>query len=213
MRSVCFRKKRQGNGRVARPRFILGLVRVHYSRKLGLWVHSSLPWNRWTACSPHRGQLRCRTHSAPTSESATAQTLTSDLRLGGPRLFRVSGAGKSFSFVSHSLQYTVPCVWARYQRQPHPSQTFNCTRNSIGFSEKRPISALVRSFSFFGELREPGKTTQVSSVLIKEICLVSLIPVYIFRAQIWKLAHACPVCLFRAIAGGNMSRESESINL
>jgi hypothetical protein len=46
----------------------------------------------------------------------------------------------------------------------------------------------------------------------QEICLFSLILVYIFRGQIWKLAHACPVRLFRAIAGGNMSREPKFIH-
>src|SRR5271157_393079 len=89
---------------------------------------------------PNHRQLKGRAHTAPPVASATAQTLTSVLRPGRPRRLRLSGVGKSFSLTSHSLQYTLPWVWARYQRHPHPSQIFNCTRKSM---TKSPCSCFL----------------------------------------------------------------------
>src|SRR5512136_3077943 len=57
------------------------------------------------ARSPDQRQLKGCAHSAPPT-ATIPQTLTSLLRGGRPRLFRVSGEGKSLSLTSQPLQYT-----------------------------------------------------------------------------------------------------------
>ncbi len=76
---------------------------------------------------------------------------------------------------------------------------------------KSPFPPLFDRFRFLAEQREPGKTTQVSSVPIKEICLFALVLVYLFREQIWKLAHTFSVRLLRAIGFGECPWDSKSI--
>lgn len=105
--------------------------RSHPGALLCFGANCSRPSPRKTACSPHNRQLECCAHSAPPAASATAHIRTSDPPGCLPGRLRDSGNGNSRSLMSHFLQYTLPWVWARYQRQPQPSQTFNCTRNSM----------------------------------------------------------------------------------
>src|SRR5579863_4366639 len=68
-----------------------------------------IPLRLGSAFAPRRAQLQRRAHSQPpASSAATPQTLTSGLRFGRPRRFRLSGAGNSFSLTSQPRQYTLP---------------------------------------------------------------------------------------------------------
>ena len=91
--------------------------------------------------------------------------------MGRPRRLRLSGVGNSWSLVSHALQYTLPWVWARYQRQPHPSQIFKCTR--VKSMTKSPCSCFLPtgllSYLFSAGLREPGMAAQGSCALMRGI--------------------------------------------
>ena len=118
---------------------------------------------------PTQRPLEGCTHCAPPIASATAQTFASRLRVGRPRRLRLSGAGKALNFEAHSLQYTLSCVWIRYQRQPHPSQTFSCTRTSMTRSPY--CSRLPMEFYSVGSspgCRESGPAVQISPVLLEE---------------------------------------------
>ena len=139
----------------------------------------------WTAHSPKHWQLKGCAHSAPPVASATAQTLTSVLRDGRPRRLRLSGVGKSFSFSSQLLQYTLPCVWARYQRQPHPSQIFKCTRNSMTISPcSRALPRTLLCHSFSSRQEKPGTAAQGSCALMGDSRPYSLVGCHAHSAQI-----------------------------
>lgn len=119
----------------AHPRLTAGLlqkIRCCLRSDAFLPFASAFPRNLvCTTRSQNHRQLQGCAHCTPPVNSATAQIRVSGLRLGRPRRFLLSGDGNSFNFCSQFRQYTPPCVWARYQRHPHPSQIFNCTRNSM----------------------------------------------------------------------------------
>jgi hypothetical protein len=102
--------------------------------------------------------------------SATAQICASFLRAGRPRRLRLSGLGNVLNFDVHSLQYTFSCVWTRYQRQPHPSQTFSCTRTSMTGSPCccSLYPAELCSSGCSPGCREPGQAVQISPVLTED---------------------------------------------
>jgi hypothetical protein len=158
----------------------------------------------WAACSPYHRQLKGCTHWAPpAAASATAQTLTSVFCDGRPRRLRLSGVGKSFSLVSHVLQYTLPWVWGRYQRQPHPSQIFNCTRKSMTKSPCSRIlpTAFPESFVSAGQ-REPGVAAQGSCALMGDSRRISLVFCHAHGAQILEFRSWLSPRLSRAFGGG-----------
>ena len=148
------------------------------------------PRNFKIAYSPNHRQLECCTHSAPPVASATAQTWISGLRPGRPRRLRLSGDGKSFNFVSHSLQYTLPRVWARYQRQPQPSQIFKCTRNSMTYSPcSRTLPTALLYLLVSAGQKEPVSAAQDSCALMGDSRPSSLVFCHAHSAQILEFSR------------------------
>src|SRR5579863_1780971 len=87
----------------------------------------------------------------------------------------------------------------RYQRQPHPSQTFSCTRNSMTLSPKaQQLPALFFELFFAPVCRETGKSVQASVVLMEDFPPNSQIYGHAVIAQIRKSRAACRRRLCRA---------------
>ena len=118
--------------------FLFSGYRLQIRMLLSLLRRPYLPSISETGFRPYLRQHQCSAQYAPPIASATAHTFISGLRPTRPRLFRLSGEGKSFSFTSHPLQYTPSWLCGRYQRQPQLSQIFKCTRISMTNSPRGP---------------------------------------------------------------------------